>query len=171
MKKPKNFHDWSPFAADERPVERFSPHGTYRLALAYANTYHVAMSSLAFQRVYELVHRRPEWSCERFFTEGEGMPLSVESRRPLDDFGCIAFSVSFEEDYVNLLQMLDRARIPLRRARPPALGPGDRHGRLLRLHQPAAHVRVRRRLRDRRGRELPARAALRSRRGGRDERR
>ena len=35
--------------------------------------------------------------------------------RPLNDFGCVAFSVSFEEDYVNLLQMLDRARIPLRR--------------------------------------------------------
>lgn len=116
MKKPKNSHDWSPFAADERPVERFSPHGTYRLALAYANTYHVAMSSLAFQRVYELVHRRPEWSCERFFTDGEGMPLSVEARRPIDDFGCVCFSVSFEQDYVNLLQMLDRARIPLRRS-------------------------------------------------------
>jgi len=115
MKK-QQAHDWSPFAADERPVERFSPHGTYRLALAYANTYHVAMSSLAFQRVYELVHRRPEWSCERFFTDGEGMPLSVESRRTIDDFGCICFSVSFEQDYVNLLQMLDRARIPLRRS-------------------------------------------------------
>src|SRR6185436_5604004 len=40
---------------------------------------------------------------------------SVESNRTLDDFGCIAFSVSFEQDYVHLLQMLDRARIPLRR--------------------------------------------------------
>lgn len=116
MKKPKPSHDWSPFRADERLVERFSPHGTYRLALAYANTYHVAMSSLAFQRVYELVHRRPEWSCERFYTDGAGMPLSVESNRPIDELGCICFSVSFEQDYVNLLQMLDRARIPLRRS-------------------------------------------------------
>lgn len=118
MKKPKHqqAHDWSPFRADERPVERFSPHGTYRLALAYANTYHVAMSSLALQRVYELVHLRPEWSCERFFTDGQGMPLSVESDRPIDEFGCITFSVSFEQDYVHLLQMLDRARIPLRRS-------------------------------------------------------
>lgn len=117
MKKPRHqAHDWSPFRADERPVERFSPHGTYRLALAYANTYHVAMSSLGFQRVYELVHLRPEWSCERFFTDGAGMPLSVEADRPIDDFGCICFSVSFEQDYVHLLQMLDRARIPLRRS-------------------------------------------------------
>ena len=56
MKKPKQAHDWSPFRADERLVERFSPHGTYRLALAYANSYHVAMSSLAFQRVHDEDH-------------------------------------------------------------------------------------------------------------------
>ncbi len=114
MKKPT--HDWSPLRAAERPVERFPQHGQYRLALAYANTYHVAMSSLAFQRVYELVHQRPDWTCERFFTDGSGTPVSVEQGRPLNDFGCIAFSVSFEGDYVDLLQMLDRARIPLRRA-------------------------------------------------------
>jgi radical SAM superfamily enzyme YgiQ (UPF0313 family) len=108
-------HDWSPFVAAERAVDRFSRHGRNRLALAYANSYHVGMSSLGFQRVYELVHQRPDWACERFFADGSGMPVSVEGRRPLDEFGCVAFSVSFEQDYVNLLQMLDRARIPLRR--------------------------------------------------------
>jgi radical SAM superfamily enzyme YgiQ (UPF0313 family) len=108
-------HDWSPFRADERPVDPVTPHGRYRLALAYANTYHVGMSSLALQRLYRLVADRPDWAVERFFTDGAGMPLSVESDRPLSDFGCVAFSVSFEEDYVNLLRMLDRAGIPLRR--------------------------------------------------------
>lgn len=111
----KNAHDWTPFLADERPVERYPRHGRYRLALVYANTYHVGMSSLGYQRVYELVSQRPDWTCERFFQDGLGMPLSVEAQRPLDEFGCVAFSVSFEEDYVNLLQMLDRANIPLRR--------------------------------------------------------
>ena len=94
--KPNASHDWSAFVEVERPVERFSAHGRYRLALAYGNTYHIGMSSLGFQRVYELVHRRPEWTCERFFLDGAGMPLSVENRRPLDDFSCVAFSVSFE---------------------------------------------------------------------------
>lgn len=108
-------HDWSSFRAAERFVERFPQHGLHRFALAYANSYHVAMSSLAFQRVYELIHRRPDWVCERFFTDGAGIPVSLEHGRPLNEFGCVAFSVSFEEDYVNLLQMLDRARIPLRR--------------------------------------------------------
>jgi radical SAM superfamily enzyme YgiQ (UPF0313 family) len=113
--KRSSAHDWSPILTAERPVEKFSPHGRYRLALAYANTYHVAMSSLGFQRVYELVHRTPEWTAERFFTDGAGMPISVETGRAMNDFGCVCFSVSFEEDYVNLLQMLGRARIPLRR--------------------------------------------------------
>src|SRR5689334_5517382 len=99
MKKPRLTHDWSSFRPAERPVEAFSPHGDYRLAVAYANSYHIAMSSLGFQRLWELVHHRPDWSAERFFLDGVGMPLSVESGRPLDSFGCVAFSVSFEEDY------------------------------------------------------------------------
>jgi len=86
--------------------------------LAYANDYHVGMSSLGFQRVYELIHRAPGWSAQRFFADDVGRgaePLSVETGAPLSSFGAIAFSVSFEEDYVRLLQMLERAGIPLRR--------------------------------------------------------
>lgn len=105
--------DWPAIRAAERPVGRFSAHGEHTLGLAYANTYHVAMSSLGFQRVYELVHRRPGWSCERLFADGVGVPVSLETATPLDGFGVVAFSISFEEDYVNLLRMLDRARVPL----------------------------------------------------------
>ncbi len=115
---------WGPHLARERPVLALPRHGRYRFALAYANSYAIGMSSLGFQRVYELVHQRPEWTCERFFTDefggnggsgGKTMPLSVESGRAIDEFSCIAFSVSFEQDYVHLLEMLDRAGIPLRR--------------------------------------------------------
>jgi len=108
-------HDWAPYRADERATEPFPAHGTYRLALAYANSYHIGMSSLGFQRVHRLMADRPEWSVERFFADGSGMPLSVEANRPLSELGAICFSVSFEEDYLNLLRMLERAGIPLRR--------------------------------------------------------
>jgi radical SAM superfamily enzyme YgiQ (UPF0313 family) len=107
--------DWSAHRAEERHVERLPRGGAYTLALAYANSYHVGMSSLGFQRVWELVHRRPGWTCERFFADGFGHPVSVETDTPLAAFGCVAFSVSFEEDYVNLLAMLRRAGVPLRR--------------------------------------------------------
>ncbi len=105
--------------ADERPVRSFSEHAEFRLGLAYANTYAVGMSSLGYQRVYELVHDTPGWIAERFFLDAvgdiSGTPISMESGTPLSEFGCVAFSVSFEEDFVHLLQMLDRAKIPLRR--------------------------------------------------------
>jgi radical SAM superfamily enzyme YgiQ (UPF0313 family) len=113
---PAPIHSWAPFRADERALRPFSAHAEHSLALAYANSYHVGMSSLGFQRTYELVHDRPGWACERFFTDGDGMPLSVETDSSLAGFGAIAFSVSFEQDYVHLLQMLTRAGIPLRRS-------------------------------------------------------
>jgi radical SAM superfamily enzyme YgiQ (UPF0313 family) len=113
---------WRDHRADERAVESFSPHGQFSLALAYANSYHIGMSSLGFQRAWELVNRRPEWTCERVFADGVGSPVSVETETPLGAFGAIAFSVSFEEDYVHLLQMLTRASIPIRRTQ---RGAGD----------------------------------------------
>ncbi len=106
---------WAKVRAAERSRVTFSPHRPNALALAYANSYHVGMSSLAVQRVWELVNTTPEWSCERFFADGDGPPLSVETDSPLAAFGAVAFSISFEEDYVNLLEMLGRAGIPARR--------------------------------------------------------
>jgi len=108
-------HSWQPLRADERPVRPWPAHGDHALALVYASTYHIGMSSLGFQRTWDLIHQRPGWFAERFFTDGLGMPRSVETEAPLDAFGVIAFSVSFEEDYVNLLRLLDRAGIPPRR--------------------------------------------------------
>ena len=107
--------DWTTHRRDERPVEHYSPHAEHSLALAYANSYHVGMSCLALQRVHELVSRTPGWACERFFADGAGVPLSLELGTPLSHFGAIAFSISFEEDYVHFLQMLERSGIPLRR--------------------------------------------------------
>ncbi|MCH7665507.1 MAG: radical SAM protein [Acidobacteria bacterium] len=115
--------NWTVHRADERPVESYSPHGRYSLALAYANTYHLGMSSLALQRLYALVHQEDDWSCERFFSDGSGEPRSVELDTPLSTFGAIAFSISFEGDYVNLLQMLGRSGIPLRRRQRSARDP------------------------------------------------
>ena len=107
--------DWAGHRADERRLVPFTAHAPHALALAYANTYWVGMSSLGFQRTWELVNGAEGWSCERFFTDGEGVPRSVETETPLPAFGVIAFSISFEEDYVNLLRLLARAGIPRRR--------------------------------------------------------
>ncbi len=101
------------------------PHGgKLRVALAFPNTYFVGMSNLGFQTVYKLFNEQPDIVCERFFlppkTElaaqaASGAPLiTLESQTPVRDFDVVAFSVSFEWDYTNVLTLLRLAGIPAR---------------------------------------------------------
>ncbi len=87
--------------------------GRLPFALVYPNTYEVGMSSLGFQTIYRLLSSRPDIVCERVFYEPDGEPLSLESQRPLNDFAVIAFSVSFELDYLNIPAVLKRGGVPL----------------------------------------------------------
>lgn len=93
--------------------------GRIKVALVYPNTYHVGMSNLGFQTVYDLINKIDHVVCERSFLPDDSGPaagriVAIESGRPISDFDIIAFSVSFENDYPNLLTILDRAGIPLR---------------------------------------------------------
>jgi radical SAM superfamily enzyme YgiQ (UPF0313 family) len=91
--------------------------------LIYPNRYQTGMSNLGFQTVYRLLASFPGIVCERAFLPGHAeleehrrnnIPiLSLESRRTLADFDIIAFSTSFEPDYVNIPLMLGLSRIPL----------------------------------------------------------
>ncbi|MSO83074.1 MAG: radical SAM protein [Acidobacteria bacterium] len=101
------------------------PHGgKLRVALAFPNTYFVGMSNLGFQTVYTLFNAEADIVCERVFlppkTElaaqlASGAPLlTVESQTPVGDFDVVAFSVSFEWDYTNVLTLLRLAGLPLR---------------------------------------------------------
>ena len=93
------------------------PHGgRLRVALAFPNTYYVGMSSLGFQTVYRLFNQLDDVVCERVFLPGRqelrdqldsGAPLlTLESQTPVRDFDVLAFSVSFEWDYTNVVSML-----------------------------------------------------------------
>src|SRR5689334_11072093 len=99
------------------------PHGDrLRVALAFPNTYWVGMSNLGFQTIYRLLNAEPDIVCERFFLPPKQelaalaaarTPLvTLESQTPVADFDMIAFSVSFEWDYVNVLTLLRLAGIP-----------------------------------------------------------
>jgi radical SAM superfamily enzyme YgiQ (UPF0313 family) len=99
------------------------PHGDrLRVALAFPNTYWVGMSNLGFQTVYRLFNAEPDVVCERFFLPPKQelaeliatkAPLvTLESQTPVNRFDVIAFSVSFEWDYVNVLTLLRLAGIP-----------------------------------------------------------
>ena len=93
--------------------------GLTPVALAYPNTYFVGMSSLGFQTLYRLLNEEPGLVCERVFhsyghsKERSGEPLiSLESQRRLEEFAALAFSVSFENDYLNIVHMLHRSGLP-----------------------------------------------------------
>jgi len=92
-----------------------------RVALVYPNTYYVGMSNLGIHAVYHLLNARPDVACERAFMPDPGAELSdralplvtVETQSPLDRFDVIGFSLSFELDYINVVDALRRARLPL----------------------------------------------------------
>jgi hypothetical protein len=91
--------------------------GRKAVALIYPNIYHVGMSNLGFQTVYNQLNGFEEIVCERVFlpaTESQTpIPLrSVESNRNLSDFNLIAFSISFENDYLNVLTLLEKRGKP-----------------------------------------------------------
>ena len=103
------------------------PHGDrLRIALAFPNTYFVGMSNLGFQTVYRLFNERDDTVCERVFLPPKqdvqdalraGLRLvTLESQVPVADVDVLAFSVSFEWDYPNVLTVLRLAGLPLRAA-------------------------------------------------------
>jgi len=99
------------------------PGGKISVALVYPNTYHVGMSNLGFQGIYGLLNRRSDIVCERAFLPDEldmdeymrtqTELFSMETKKPLNRFDIVAFSVSFENDYPNIVRILTLSKIPL----------------------------------------------------------
>ncbi len=97
--------------------------GRLSVALVFPNTYYVGMSNLGFQTIYGALNRQPDLVCERAFLpdpdalalheRGTIPVLSIESQRPLRDFDCVAFSTTYENDYLNLLRILQMSGISL----------------------------------------------------------
>ncbi len=89
--------------------------GLIKTALVYPNTYQAGMSSLGFQTVYGLINDLDHVAAERVFLPKDKERLrSIETGLDLSQFDIIFFSVSFENDYLNLVSILKRAGIPLR---------------------------------------------------------
>jgi radical SAM superfamily enzyme YgiQ (UPF0313 family) len=102
------------------------PGGKIRIALVFPNIYPVGMSNLGFQGIYGLLNAMSDVVCERAFLPGPdevdehlrtGTEIfTLESKRQLSRFDIVAFSVSFENDYPNVVKILRMANIPPRSA-------------------------------------------------------
>ena len=94
------------------------------IALAYPDVYEIGMSNLGLAILYDVVNRQERMAAERVYApwddmeramRGAGVPLySLESRRPLEAFDVLGFTLQTELTYTNVLNMLDLALIPLR---------------------------------------------------------
>ena len=101
----------------------FPPGARSRFALVYPNSYHVGMSNLGLHIIYDILNRRRDTACERFFLpekkemaeyERTRTPLlSLETQTPLNEFSVVGFIVSFEMDYFHVLDILAAGRVPL----------------------------------------------------------
>jgi len=92
--------------------------GRIPIALVYPNSYYIGMSNLGVHVLYSLLNSYNKVVCERAFWEVENRAhrspaLCLESQRPLSDFAVVAFSISYELDYFNVVQILKASGIPL----------------------------------------------------------
>ena len=93
--------------------------------LIYPSTSEVALANLGFQRVYTLLNAIDGVTCDRFSLPPGWDPATPQLKsdqlrshdlgRPPMDFDFIAFSISFEPDYLNTVLILDYFGIPLDR--------------------------------------------------------
>ena len=100
-----------------------SQRGGLRIALCYPNTHSIGMANLGLHTMYELFNSIPDVVCERVFLpdrdelaeyEKTGTPLmSLETQSRVKGFDVVAFSISFETDYLNMAKMLQLADIPV----------------------------------------------------------
>ncbi|MBW2528900.1 MAG: TIGR03960 family B12-binding radical SAM protein [Deltaproteobacteria bacterium] len=137
LQVPIGGHPYAPFLASlERPgryaggevgaVRKDWDATSTRICLAFPDVFEVGMSHLGFRILYALVNDTPDALAERCYCpwldlEAElrrrGLPLvSLESRKPLNAFDVVGFSLQFELTYTNVLTMLELGAIPLRSA-------------------------------------------------------
>jgi radical SAM superfamily enzyme YgiQ (UPF0313 family) len=118
---PRTSPDRTSRLAAEKRLYVPGPRGPLSVCLVYPNTYPVAMANLGFQAMIRLLSEDPRADADRaYLPDGprDGWPRtlrSFEQERSIADFDVIAFSISFETDYLHVLDVLSLAGLPFRR--------------------------------------------------------
>ena len=93
--------------------------------LIYPNSYKMGMSSYSIRLLYFMINSYPNYACERFFLpENIKYPASedyssingirsLENKLLPTEFDILGFSVHYENDFKNILWLLEKAQIPL----------------------------------------------------------
>src|SRR5436190_9609646 len=101
-------------------------HGPGKVAwlLVYPDAYEIGLPNQGLQILYEILNERADAVAERSYApwldlearlREHGLPLfSVDTHRPAAEFDIIAFNLSAELVYTNVLNCLDLAGVPVR---------------------------------------------------------
>jgi len=94
--------------------------------LVYPDTYEVGLPNQGLQILYEILNERPDAVAERSYApwvdmeaamRADGLPLfSMENHLAAGDFDVLAFNLSAELVYTNVLNLIDLAGVPVRAA-------------------------------------------------------
>ena len=94
-----------------------------KVALCFPDIYEIGMSHLGMKIIYGILNEERDVVCERIFAPWEDKEkemrskdetlLSLESGRELKDFDIIGFSLQYEMNFVDALNILDLGRVPL----------------------------------------------------------
>jgi len=106
----------------------YPEHGPGRVAwlLLYPDTYEIGLPNQGLQILYEILNERPDAVAERAYApwvdmeaamREAGVPLfSVEQHLPASVFDVLAFNLSAELVYTNVVNLIDLAGLPLHAA-------------------------------------------------------
>lgn len=86
----------------------------FKSVIVFPNYYETAMSNLGFLRTYELINLSGIAVCHRAFIQDDVSKgiVSIETRERISSYDMIFFSLSYENDFINILSILDAEKIP-----------------------------------------------------------
>jgi radical SAM family uncharacterized protein len=97
-----------------------------KIALAFPDMYEIGTSHFGLQILYHILNARAGIAAEQVFAPGQDMEaelrrsgkalFTLESHRSVADFDIIGFSLLYELNYTNVLNMLDLSGLALRAA-------------------------------------------------------
>ncbi len=92
-----------------------------RLSIVYPDLYELGMSNFGTKILYQIVNQHPDYLCDRSYAPMKDMEeelkkenLSLwgwESYKPLNQFDLLGFSLSYELNYTNVLNILELCKL------------------------------------------------------------
>ena len=89
-----------------------------KFALCFPDKYEIGISNLGVRVLYGLINSKPDYMCDRAYApEPDFKPevlYGLESKRPINEFDGVGFSLQYEMAYPTVLKMLEMSGIPYR---------------------------------------------------------